>query len=137
MDKKGVMVEEWKTRRKEWKKKRWKKGMGKSGFGKSPFCFCLTVSLPLPFFSLHPPHHHATTHTHTFTTHHTTRRICAHHHMQTGPCAVLPFDSHFCESRNDLVGMVCAWDAFVEEGSAIDTILIQHSLLECTSPVFC
>ena len=26
MDKKGVMVEEWKARRKEWKKKRWKKG---------------------------------------------------------------------------------------------------------------
>ena len=26
MDKKGVMVEEWKARKKEWKKKRWKKG---------------------------------------------------------------------------------------------------------------
>ena len=25
----------------------------------------------------------------------------------------------------------------VEKGSAIDTILIQHSLLECTSPVLC
>ena len=45
--------------------------------------------------------------------------------------------SELLESRNDLVGMVCAWDAFVEEGSAIDTSLIQHSLLECTSPVFC
>ena len=33
------------------------------------------------------------------------------------------------ESRNDLVGMVCAWDVFVEEGSAIDTSLIQHLLL--------
>ena len=42
-----------------------KREKGKSGFGKSPFCFCLTVSLPLPFFSLHPPHHHATTHAHT------------------------------------------------------------------------
>lgn len=41
------------------------------------------------------------------------------------------------ESCNDLAGMVCAWDVFVEEGSAIDTSLIQHSLLECTSPVFC
>ena len=29
--------------------------------------------------------------------------------------------SELLESRNDLVGMVCAWDAFVEEGSAIDT----------------
>ena len=44
--------------------------------------------------------------------------------------------SELLESRNDLVSMVCAWDAFVEEGSAIDTSLIQHSLLECTSPVF-
>ena len=26
MDKKGVIVKEWKARRKEWKKKRWKKG---------------------------------------------------------------------------------------------------------------
>ena len=44
-----------------------KKGKGKSGFGKSPFCFCLTVSLPLPFF-LAP-----TTPQHTLTlTHHTT-----------------------------------------------------------------
>ena len=28
MDEKGVMVEEWKARRKEWMKKRWKKGKG-------------------------------------------------------------------------------------------------------------
>ena len=45
--------------------------------------------------------------------------------------------SELLDSHNDLVCMVCAWDAFVEEGSAIDTSLIQHSLLECTSPVFC
>ena len=45
--------------------------------------------------------------------------------------------SESLESRNDLLGMVCGWDAFVEEGSAIDTSLIQHSLLECTGPVFC
>ena len=63
LGKKGVMVEEWKARRKEWKKKKWKKReKGKSGFGKSPFCFCLTVSLPLPFFSCA---HHTTTHAHT------------------------------------------------------------------------
>ena len=70
MDKKGVMVEEWKARRKEWKKKRkGKRGKGKSGFGKSPFCFCLTVSLPLPLFF--PCTHHTTTpqHTLTFITH--------------------------------------------------------------------
>ena len=41
------------------------------------------------------------------------------------------------ESTNDLMSMICAWDASVEEGSAIGTSLIQHSLLECTSPVFC
>ena len=40
MDKKGVMVEEWKARRKEWKKKRWKKGKGKKWFwGKDLFVF--------------------------------------------------------------------------------------------------
>ena len=45
--------------------------------------------------------------------------------------------SELLESRNDLVGMVCGWDAFVEEGSSIDTSLIHHSLLGYTSPVFC
>ena len=49
-----------------------KKEKGKSGFGKSPFCFCLTVSLPLPFFPLHsltttPQHHNIRSHS----THHT------------------------------------------------------------------
>ena len=41
------------------------------------------------------------------------------------------------ESCNDLLSMVCARDVSVEKGSAIGTSLIQHSLLECTSPVFC
>ena len=79
MDKKGVMVEEWKARRKEWKKKRWKKReKGKSGFGKSPFCFCLTVCFASSLFfpaPTTPPHHHATTHAHTHpppTIHHDT-----------------------------------------------------------------
>ena len=36
-----------------------------------------------------PPRHN--TRSHSLITHHTTRRIGAHHHMQTGPCAVLPF----------------------------------------------
>ena len=47
-------------------------------------------------------------------------------------CTSEPF-----ESCNDLLSMVCAWDASVDEGSGIGTSLIQHSLLECTSPVFC
>ena len=85
----------WKSGRqgeKSGRKRGGKKGKkGKSGFGKSLFCFCLTVSLPLPFFPQHPPHHHTTPHTHTHPPHHTTWRIGAHHHMQTGPCAVLPF----------------------------------------------
>ena len=66
------MVEEWKARRKEWKKKRRKKGKReKVVLGKVLFVFCLTVCLRLPFFSLHPPHHHTTTPQHTLTlTHH-------------------------------------------------------------------
>ena len=59
MDKKGVMVEEWKARRKEWKKKRWKKRKReKVVLGKVLLVFCLTVSLPLPFF---PCTHHSIT----------------------------------------------------------------------------
>ena len=89
------MVEEWKARRKEWKKKRWKKGnWEKSGFGRSPFCFCLTVCLHLPppfFFPAPTTPPHQNTCSHIPATHHTTRRIVEHHHMQTGPCAVLPF----------------------------------------------
>ena len=41
------------------------------------------------------------------------------------------------ESCNDLLSMICAWDASVEKGSGIGTSLIQHLLLECTSSVFC
>ena len=85
----------WKSGRqweKSGKKRGGKKGKGKKWFWEKSFCFCLTVSLPLPFFSLHPPPHHATTHAHTHPlTHHTTWRFGAHHHMQTGPCAVLSF----------------------------------------------
>ena len=41
-----------------------KREKGKSGFGKSPFCFCLTVSLPLHFFPIctHHSTHHSTHH---------------------------------------------------------------------------
>ena len=47
-------------------------------------------------------------------------------------CSSEPF-----ENTNDLVSMVCTWDAFVEEGSAIGISLIQHSLHQCACPVFC
>ena len=40
------------------------------------------------------------------------------------------------EGCNDLLSMVCAWDASVKKGSAIGISLIQYSLLECTGPVF-
>ena len=39
--------------------------------------------------------------------------------VREGIIRVRPSES--LESHNDLVSMVCAWDAFVEEGSAIDT----------------
>ena len=55
--------------------------------------------------------------------------------VRDGIIRIYPCES--LENRNDLVSTVCGWDAFVEEGSAIDTSLIQHSLLECTSPVLC
>ena len=47
--------------------------------------------------------------------------------MREGIIRECPSES--LESRNDLVGMVCAWDGFVEESSAVDTSLIQHSFL--------
>ena len=55
--------------------------------------------------------------------------------MRDGIIRACPSESF--ESHNDWLGMVCACDVFVEEGSAIDTSLIQHLLLECTSPVLC
>ena len=87
VDKKGVMVEEWKARRKEVEEKEVeKREKGKSGFGKSPFCFCLTACLPLPFSPAPTTPPHRNTCSHSPTAHHTTWRISAHHHMQTGPC---------------------------------------------------
>ena len=75
------MCEEWKTGECGWEwsdggrvegkekrveeKEEEKREKGKSGFGKKPFCFCLTVSLPLPLFILHP--RHTTTPQHTLT----------------------------------------------------------------------
>ena len=90
LDKKWVMVEEWKARGKSGRKKRKKKReKGKSGFGKSPFCFCLTVSLPLPFF---PCTHHTTTPQHTLThVHHTPynmMRWCTPSHANRTMCCV-------------------------------------------------
>ena len=65
-DKKGVMVEEWKARRKEWKKKRWKKGEGKKWFWEMSFLFlfdCVFCVFPF-FFTLHSPRHNTRSHTH-------------------------------------------------------------------------
>ena len=71
MDKKGVMVEEWKARRKGWKKKRWKKGeKGKSGFWEKSFLVLFDCVFASPLFSLHPPHHHHNTHAHVHITQH-------------------------------------------------------------------
>ena len=61
-----------------------KKEKGKSGFGKSPFCFCLTVSLPLPFFLLHS----TTTPQHTLilTTPYNTTHWCTASHANRTMC---------------------------------------------------
>ena len=45
--------------------------------------------------------------------------------------------SELFESCKDLLGLVCAWYVSAEESSTIGASFIQHSLLECTSPVFC
>ena len=85
MDKKGVMVEEWKARRKEWKKKRWKKGKReKVVLGKVLFVFVWLCLCLFPFFPLHPPHHHTLTlihhpphnMTHWCTPSHANRAVC-------------------------------------------------------------
>ena len=54
MDKKGVMVEEWKARRKEWRKKEEeKKGKRENVvFGKSPFFFHNQICELLPEYQL-------------------------------------------------------------------------------------
>ena len=88
MDKKGVIVEEWKARRKEWKKKRREKGKReKVVLAKVLFVFCLTVCLPLPFFPLHSL---TTTPQHTLTlTHHPPHNMthwCTPSHANMAVC---------------------------------------------------
>ena len=69
MDKKGVVVEEWKARWKEWKKKRWKKGKReKVVLGKVLFVFVDCVFASSLFFPA-PTHHNTTTHAHTHPPH--------------------------------------------------------------------
>ena len=63
------------------------------------------------------------------------KRLMLFESLRDGIVRICPSEPF--ESTNDLLSMVCARDAFVEKGSAIGTSLIQHSLLECTSPVFC
>ena len=69
-----------------------KREKGKSGFGKSPFCFCLTVSLPLPFF---PCTHHTTTPKHMLTLiHHTPYNMthwCTPSHANRAVCCAAFF----------------------------------------------
>ena len=59
--------------------------------GKALFVFVWLCLLRLPFFSCTTPPPLHNTRSHSPTTHHTTWRNGAHHHMQTEPCAVLPF----------------------------------------------
>ena len=71
------MVEEWKARRKEWKKKRWKKGKReKVVFWEKAFLRLFDrVFASSPFYLAPTSHHHAATHAHThppLTTQHTT-----------------------------------------------------------------
>ena len=57
MNRKGVMVEEWKARRKEWKKKEEeKREKGKKWFWQKSFLFSFDCG-----FSLALTHHHTTT----------------------------------------------------------------------------
>ena len=63
------------------------------------------------------------------------KRLMLFESLRDGINRICPSESF--ESTNDLVSMVCAQDASVEEDSGIGTSLIQHSLLECTCPVFC
>ena len=70
LDKEGVMVEEWKARRKEWKKKRRKRGKGKKWFWEKSFLFLFDCVFASSLF-FPCTHHTVTPHTLTLT-HHTT-----------------------------------------------------------------
>ena len=85
----------WKSGRqgeKSGRKRGGKKGKGKKWFWEMSFLFLFDCVFASSLFS-HSTHHTTrhNTRLHSSTTHHTTWRIGAHHHMQTGPCAVLPF----------------------------------------------
>ena len=66
MDKKGVMVEEWKARRKVWKKKRREKGKREKVVLEKSFSFLFDCVFASSLFhcTLHTTPHH-NTHTHT------------------------------------------------------------------------
>ena len=114
MDKKGVMLEEWKGRRKEWKKKRWKKGKGKKWFWEKSFFVFVDHVFESSLFSLHPPHHHVEIHPYTHHPLHTTIHWCTLSHA-TGLCAVLPFFFFtnkfvsFCQSSDDIMQTHSPW----------------------------
>ena len=67
-----MMVEEWKARRKEWKKKRWKKGKREKVVLGKVLLFLFDCVFASSLFSLHPPHSpHHNTHSHTHPPHNT------------------------------------------------------------------
>ena len=65
VDKKGVIVEGWKARRKEWKKKEVKKGKGKKWFWEKSFLFlfdCVFASSLFPHAPTTSPRHNTRSH---------------------------------------------------------------------------
>ena len=77
MDEKGVMVEEWKARRKEWKKKRRKKGKREKWFWEKSFLFLFLFDCVFAS-SLFPCINHTTTHAHTHPPHTTQHDALVH-----------------------------------------------------------
>ena len=63
------------------------------------------------------------------------KRLMLFESLRDGIIRICPSEPF--ESTNNLLSMVCAQDASVKKGSAIGTSLIQHSLHQCTCPVFC
>ena len=85
-------MEEWKARRKEWKKKRWKKGKREKWFWEKCFLFLFDCVFASSLFFLHPPHHHATTHALTHLPHNMTH-WCTPSHANRAVCCAAFFGS--------------------------------------------
>ena len=103
MDKKGVMMEEWKARRKEWKKKRWnKRKREKVVLGKVLFVFvdCVFASSLFPLCT-----HHTTTHALTHSPHTIQRDALVHTITCKQGRVLLPLRTHgpFQQSCDDVI----------------------------------